>query len=238
MLSYPRPIYRIQQIEVTTFCDLRCVYCPSRKLEKVRGQEKMHMELETFEKALVWCQHYERSGVQGELSLTGIGETLLHPQLFELIPMARRALPHNEINFSTNGLKLTDEVCGLLKEYKIDLFVSLHRPEKAGPAIEKAKKAGLRVGVNAGASVAAFDWAGEVDYFVSADRGLCEWLGKGWANVLVDGRLTVCCLDAAGKGVFAHVDDTHLMDTPLLQPFSLCSTCHMQVPEEKDLIEV
>lgn len=238
MSAYPRKVYRVQQIEVTTFCDLRCVYCPSRKLEKVRGQEKMHMDLETFEKALSWCQHYQRLGTQGELSLTGIGETLLHPDLYEIIPMARRALPFNEINFSTNGLKLTEDICLLLKEHSIDLFISLHRPEKAGPAIEKAMEAGLRVQVNAGASVAAFDWAGQVEWFVSAERGLCEWLGKGWVNVLVDGRITACCLDAAAKGVVGHVDDTHLMDSLTTQPFSLCNTCHMSVPTEEQLIEV
>jgi hypothetical protein len=225
--TYPRPITTVHQIETTTFCDLRCVYCPSRKLETVRGQAKQDMSLDTYRQALEWAKFYDKQGTQGELSLTGIGETLLHPELFELMRLAREALPNTFINFSTNGLKLTDEICVMLAAYDISLFVSLHRPEKAGLAIQLAKKHGIFVSANGGASVSAFDWAGQVDWFVSAPEGPCDWLREGWCNVLVDGRITVCCLDAAAQGVVGHVDQTELMGELKVKPFSLCTTCHL-----------
>jgi hypothetical protein len=225
--GYPRKVTSVHQIEVTTHCNLRCVYCPSRHLEKHRGQPKTHMTLETFQRTLEWCKHYEVMGSQGELSITGIGETLLHPEWRELIRMAREALPHNFINFSTNGLLLNDDAGAYLAEYGIQAFVSLHRPEKAGPAIEVAKRHGIYYAPNASAAVSSFDWAGQVDWHVSAPPSPCDWLGRGWCNVLVDGRITTCCLDAAGKGVVAHVDDP--VGFAQVQPYELCDTCHQTI---------
>lgn len=229
-MKYPRKIATVKQIEVTTHCNLRCVYCPSRKLEQIRGQSYQHMSLETFADALEWATFFREQGTQGELSLTGIGETLMHPDLFELVRMARETLPASFINFSTNGLNLTDEMCEVFAGYQIGLYVSLHRPEKAGLAIEKAKRYGIYVTANGSAATSAFDWAGQVDWYVSAPSSPCDWLRDGWCNVLVDGRITACCLDAGAQGVVGSVADKHLMGELGIKPFSLCSTCHMTVP--------
>jgi hypothetical protein len=225
--QYPRPVTQVHQIEVTTQCNLRCVYCPSPKLEAHRGQPKQHMTLDTFERALEWCDYFQRKGTQGELSLTGIGETLLHPDWKDMVRLARETLPSNFLNFSTNGLLLDDDACAHLAEYGFGVYVSLHRPEKAGRALERAKKHGILMTYNASAAISSFDWAGQVDWYVSADRSPCEWLREGWCNVLVDGRVTRCCLDATGKGTFAHVDDDP--GRAVTSPWDLCSTCH-QVP--------
>lgn len=224
-MNYPRPIEQIHQIEVTTLCNLRCVYCPSPRLERFRGRPKQHMDPAVFERALWWARRLPQ---QGELSLTGIGETLLHPDWRELVAMARRALPTNFINFSTNGLLLDDAACEVLARHRIVVYVSLHRPEKAGPAIEAARRAGILAGENASAATSSFDWAGQVRWHVSAARLPCEWLRQGWANVLVDGRITTCCLDAAGAGVVGSVYDEP--GSLSIEPFGLCDGCHLQVP--------
>jgi hypothetical protein len=228
--SYPRPVTSVHQIEVTTFCNLRCVYCPSPKLEKHRGQPKMHMDLPTFGRALEWAMHLDRDGTQGELSITGIGETLMHPDWMTLIAEARGALPHAYINFSTNGLLLDDNACAFLAKHEIKVFVSLHRPEKAGPAIERAKAHGILETHNASAAISSFDWAGQVDWHVSAPPAPCEWLRQGWANILVDGRISTCCLDAAGVGIVGHVNDNPAHGAQLA-PYSLCAGCHQTIVE-------
>lgn len=230
MSGYPRPITSVHQIEPTTYCNLRCVYCPSPKLEKHRGQAKMHMDLDVFDQALELAKHYARQGTQGELSLTGIGETLLHPEWRTLVERAGNALPGHFLNFSTNGLLLDDDACQHLKACGFQVFISLHRPEKAGRAIEAAKNAGILVGVNASAATSAFDWAGQVDWITSAPASPCEWLRQGWCNVLVDGRITTCCLDAAGVGVVGDVMLSH-PDDLRIKPYSLCDSCHMTIPD-------
>lgn len=191
------------------------------------------MSLDVFERALEWCKHFDALGSQGELSLTGIGETLLHPDWPTLARLAREALPSNFINFSTNGLLLDDDACRVLREHQIAVYVSLHRPEKAGPAIEAAKRAGIYAGPNASAATSSFDWAGQVAWEVSAPSAVCEWLRQGWGNVLVDGRISTCCLDAAAQGVVGHVDDP-ISEGAAIQPWgdekNGCKACHLTVP--------
>lgn len=231
-ITYPRPVQSIHQIEITSHCNLRCVYCPSRNLEEIRGQEKMFMERDVFARALEWAEHFEDvKGTQNELSITGIGEAIMHPDFIEYCEMARQALPDNFICLSTNGILLTNAIAKKLASMNIRLFVSLHRPEKAGKAIEIAKRHGILNGVNAAFATSSFDWAGQVEnWHVSAETTPCEYLRSGWAVVLVDGRITTCCLDAEGKdGVIGTVWDD--IETGLeMKPFSLCTNCHMSVP--------
>lgn len=229
-VTYPRTIETVHQVEITTFCNLRCVYCPSPKLEKIRGQEKQHMSLATFKVAMEWAAFFDARGTQKELSLTGIGESLLHPELPEIIRLARETLPERFINFSTNGIGLTDDICKVLARYGVGVYVSLHRPEKAGLAIEMLRKHGLFMAANAGAAVSSFDWGGQVDWPVSAPSTTCDWLLDGWCNVLVDGRITTCCFDAAAGGVVGSVFDKHLMGELGTRPHGLCETCHLNVP--------
>jgi MoaA/NifB/PqqE/SkfB family radical SAM enzyme len=151
--AYPRPITSVHQIEPISACNLRCVYCPSKDLEEIRNQPKMNMGLDVFERALHWCKHFEAQGTQGELSLTGIGETLMHPQWREMVRMAREALPGNYLNFSTNGILLDDAACEHLARYGFRVWVSLHRPEKAGPAMNRAARHGILDGPNASAAI-------------------------------------------------------------------------------------
>ncbi len=234
MVKYPRPVREIHQIEVTSRCNLHCRYCPSPKLDVPKehgghGRAKVDMTWETFEQALRLVKHYCTAGTQGELALTGIGEALLHPRFVDMVAAARAVIGDTRLlTFSTNGLLLDDALCEKLRPYAPAIYVSLHRPEKAGPAIEAAKRAGLLAGMNAAMATSSFNWAGQLKWHVSAPRIPCAYLQVGWAVVLSDGRVTTCCLDASGAGVVGTV-----WDEPaklMLSPYSLCSSCHMVVP--------
>lgn len=240
-MKYPRPIKSIHQIEISSDCNLRCVYCPSRNLDKPiadggSGRAKQHIARETFERALEWAQHFERAGTQGELALTGLGEALLHPEFVDLVRVAREALPTNPITFSTNGILLSEELCAQLAPYGPQIFVSLHRPEKAKHAVDNARKYGLLSGVNAAAATEAFDWAGQLDWPNTAAPITCEFLRSGWCVVLADGRITTCCLDATGAGVVGHVDDE--IGSLSIEPWGAdyngrrigCDACYQSVP--------
>ena len=235
-MTYPRPLRSIHQIEITTFCNLRCVYCPSPKQPELRQQEPMHMTRETFQRALAWAVALNdaRDPARAELSLTGIGEPLLHPEFVEFVAMARHRLPTQPLVFSTNGILLTEALCATLAPYRPQIHVSLHRPEKAGHAIQAARRYGLLAAYNPAPAIAAFDWAGQVPgWFVSAPPLVCEFLRSGWGVVLVDGRITTCCLDASAKGVVGHVSDPiESLTAPGtgIKPFSLCPACHMVQP--------
>jgi hypothetical protein len=226
-----RKLSEVHQIEVTTICNLRCKYCPHPKMQR----PKVHMEWDTYRRAIEFAKPFYEMGTQNELSLTGIGESTMHPDFILMLKVARTAFPTLQIGFSTNGMPtFTEDIAKACADNKINVFVSLHRPEVAGRAIELAKKHGVFATYNPGAAVSSMNWAGQVDWFVSAPTTICAYLALGWGVVLVDGSVTTCCLDAENKGIIGTV-----WDDPLsleVKPYSLCETCHEQVPTEQDLL--
>lgn len=221
-------ITRIHQIEITTRCNLRCVYCPSPNLPRAKAD----MDVATFERALEWVRHYLETpgGTQDSLSLTGIGEPTLHPMFLEFCQLARKALPQGFIHLATNGILLTEEVAATLALIGVKVDISLHVPEKARHAVDIAKRYGILHHVNPGAIVSGIDWAGQIkNWRVTAPVTVCQYLEQGWGCVLVDGRITTCCMDADGSGVVGHVMES--IEPKYLKPYGLCKACHLKVPE-------
>lgn len=217
-------IHAIHQIEITSRCNLRCRYCTHPKMKR----PKEDMEVETYIKALEWVARFVKEGTQKELNLAGIGESTMHPDFIHYVEMAREIVGDDcMIALATNGVALTEEIAQALMINDVWTWVSLHRPEKAGPAVEMLKKYDVLKGVSADPSVAAIDWAGQVNWHTSAQtKGEpCQWLVFGRVMVMADGRVTQCCLDAEGRGIIGHVtDDLTEIKTG---PYELCDTCHL-----------
>ena len=224
--KYPKLVTAMHQIEITSRCNLVCRYCPSPKLKR----PKVDMDLATYKRALEWATFYVSRGTMQELNLAGIGESTMHPDFVEYVRLARDAVgSHTRIVLATNGLLVTDEMAEAVQVYNPRFYVSLHRPEKAGPAIEILKRYGLIDGVSGDPSYAAIEWAGQVEWFTSAAQGqTCDWMLNGWMMAMADGRLTTCCLDASGVGVIGHVDDP--IGKAEIKPYELCQKCHLVVP--------
>ena len=222
---YPKQVKAIHQIEITSRCNLRCRYC----VHPTMGRVKKDMDGKTFIKALFMVQECVARYGQKELNMAGIGESLMHPEFELFFDKAREALPGIFIALATNGILLNDERAKILKRNKVATWISLHRPEKAGLAVEIAKKYGILHGVSTDPALAAIDWAGKVKWYVTAPISLCPWLSIGRAMVCADGMLTTCCLDGEGAGKIGTVD-TPLEDLTI-SPYSLCEPCHHLVPE-------
>jgi len=199
----------------------------------------MFMTEAIFRRTLEWCARLNDrlDDKRAELAITGLGESLLHPHIVHFLKLAREALPANPITIATNGIALTDDLAKAIAPYRPRLYISLHRPERAKGAIEIAKKYGLFEMVNCAAATSSFDWAGLLDWHVSAPRSICEFLRSGWGMVLVDGSIVVCCLDAVGTSKIGHVDDPiESLTKPGtgLKPWGDdkigCAACHNLVP--------
>lgn len=215
---------QIHQIEVTTRCNLRCRYCPHPGLER----EKEDMDWSTFLDTISLVKHYDKAGTQGEISFTGLGEATLHPRFIDMLYYTRDNLPHQYLCFSTNGLpSFTEEIAKACAEIKVDVFVSLHRPEVAVHAVNLCKDYGIFKNTNVSAVERSFNWAGQLDWPVTAENIACDYLKRGWGVVLVDGRISTCCLDAHGKQIIGRVDDPLPIETA---PGPLCENCHMVKP--------
>ena len=223
----------IHQIEITSRCNLRCRYCAHPQM----ARKKEDMDAATFAKALSVAETLHKQHGHCELNLCGIGESTLHPMFVEFMKLARFTMPRSvDIILATNGIGWTPELAEQIAilnggRGKVRIWVSLHRPEKAGPTVELLRRVGLLAGVSADPSVAAVNWAGQVDYHVSAPRTECPWLAQGWGFVMADGRIGTCCFDGAGvDGVLGTIwDNVSSFD---VKPYSLCPECHHTYKEK------
>jgi MoaA/NifB/PqqE/SkfB family radical SAM enzyme len=109
----PHKPFGAWQIELTTRCPLRCPLCVRAE---AAGLRQADMPLERIEKLLPSLPHVET------VVLEGWGESLLHPDLAEIIRRIRGAGP--EVGFVTSGLGLTERRAAELVAAGVD-FVGL-----------------------------------------------------------------------------------------------------------------
>ena len=218
------PIREIHEIELSSICNLACRYCPHPKLQR----PKEHMSWETFERTLEHVAYYVAKGTQGEVSLTGIGEAILHPRFIEAVFRVRELIGPRQITLATNGVEMTPELADVLASFRVVTYVSTHRPEKAGPAWQMLKDAGAITGLNTAFVDSSIDWAGQVKWHTAATPHDCTYLNLGWGVVRQDGSVNACCMDAHSKHRLATVWDEP--GTLMTRAIDLCGSCHLKVP--------
>jgi hypothetical protein len=220
-------IQSIHQIEMTSRCNLRCRYC----VHPTMARSKEDMAEETWRLVLAWVRLFCKQGTQGEeLNLCGIGESTMHPRFGEMVLEAREAVgPSRKLVLATNGVGLTEDHALAMRYARMKVWVSLHRPEKAGPAVELLRRYGVFAGSSSDPSLAAVDWAGQVKWHVSTPvKELCPWLSRGWAMVASNGDVLSCCFDGSGVGKLGTVwEDVGGMKG---EAYALCGACHHEVP--------
>ncbi len=213
-------IKTVHQIELSSRCNLRCQYCPHPKLKR----SKTDMSMEVYEASLAWAATMPSD----ELSLTGMGEAILHSEFIKMLYMAREALPFTKLLLSTNGIALTDSMFTAMRETGTTLYISAHRPEIAGRALKRSLDAQVMTGVNNHIIASGFDWAGQVEWANLAPPHVCQYLTKGWATILQNGDIVNCCMDANGLYPCGNVMDTVLPTYFDVMP--LCHQCHLSIP--------
>lgn len=221
-------IQSIHQIEITSRCNLRCRYCVHPTMARWKGD----MEEDVWMQTLGWVRRFVADGTQdAELNLCGIGESTMHPRFGEMVIEAREAVgPQRHLVLATNGVGLTEDHALAMRYAQMKVWVSLHRPEKAGPAVELLRRYGVFAGSSSDPSLAAVDWAGQVKWHVSTPvKEVCPWLSRGWAMVASGGAVLTCCFDGSGaEGWLGSVwEDVTGMES---RAYGLCAACHHEVP--------
>jgi hypothetical protein len=232
-LKLPRPVTKLHQCEISSICNLRCVYCISKDLKR----PKDHMTRDMFEQVLVHVDYYVNKQLsQDEFNICGVGESTLHPDLVWFVKRAREVMGNEYLNFTTNGILFTEELAKQLAPYmsskhgfRPGIFVSLHRPEKAKKAIDIAAKYGLLAGVSNDPALASTNWAGLIkDWAVTANPNRdCPWIREGKVMAFPNGDVTTCTNDIGYEAVVGNVRDP--VGTWHVQPWSRCSDCDQQV---------
>lgn len=221
------PIREVHELELSSLCNLACKYCPYPTMQRFKGE----MGWEIFERALMHVEYYVRAGTQGELSLTGIGEAILHPRFIEALALCRETIgPDRLLVLSTNGVAMTPEIAQAMAAQRVRAYVSEHRPEVAVPAARMLTAHGVQTSFNHAFVDSSIDWAGQVDWHVSGPRHVCTYLKSGWAVIRQNGSVDACCQDAHDLHPIATVwDEPGSWQTHAIP---LCGSCHLIVPKE------
>lgn len=221
------PLRQIHEIEFSSRCNLACRYCPHPKMARAKAD----MTRETFDETMAHLQHLCDAGTQGEVSLTGIGEALLHPEFEPWLKVVRSVVGRDRlIVLATNGLLMTPDIAALCAREGVSVYVSTHRPEKAGPAVKMLQDAKCKHGTNTAFVDSAFDWAGQVPWYVNTEVNACAYLANGWGAVRQDGSVNTCCMDAESHHPVGNVTDP----VGSLRTFAtpICADCHLVVGKE------
>jgi radical SAM protein with 4Fe4S-binding SPASM domain len=108
-------------IEVTTFCNAKCTFCPNSKMKRIKNTMGQEMVLKIIKRIK------EEKIVPIRFNLTGTGEPLMDKNLFEKIDLLKTNFPEAEVYFPTNLALANEEVVNKILDSKLDsITVSLN----------------------------------------------------------------------------------------------------------------
>lgn len=113
-LSYPQLI----SIEVSSICNLSCSHCPPH-MKKYSDQTRTHkhIDYDLFNRVM---DEIDAHGKR-EIALHKDGETLIHPDIKEILNRVKKNVPH-KVYLSTNALSLSQELIDVIIENRIDVI--------------------------------------------------------------------------------------------------------------------
>lgn len=130
-------------VDITNACNLSCIHCAHPVIRKTPDYEPKFMDLKVFKKIVDEVSNYNILLMR----IASDGESLLHPQFFEMMTMAKDA-GIKCINLTTNGMLLTEDnarkaiECGLdIIDISIDAFTEeTYRKIRIGGDFKRVKK--------------------------------------------------------------------------------------------------
>jgi len=224
----------ITTIELSSLCNLKCLYCISRLLVKHPDRKPGIMEDHVFDLSLIWLSRLCEQGTQREVNLNGNGESCLDPQLVSRIRRVKEIMGDRPVAFSSNGVNMTEVLAKQLKGSGIDrIDLSPHSAYHARRAAYILNAAGITGIINMGAIISAHNWAGQLEPEHSIDCQIkiqCDPLIEGRGYISSEGNISPCCFDYRNLGMFGTVFDPDLLDREI-RPYALCDTCHQVIPD-------
>lgn len=162
------------------------------------------MPMETFEKAVDLVKYFTDQETQGELTLSGLGESLLNQDCSKMIDYAKKTITSISMDINTDIKLATKETVDSLKAV----------------GISEVKNEGYKHSI-------LFDpvkWALESNFNIRYNDGPCPWISNGEVMIAWNGDVRNCFLDAKGESVKVNImkDDITKYD---VGHFGLCDRC-------------
>jgi MoaA/NifB/PqqE/SkfB family radical SAM enzyme len=99
------------QVEVTTYCNASCIYCPHTLMTS--SWTERHLPIALFNALVPFLKHTDL------VYLQGWGEPLLHPHFLEMVRICKDQ--GNRVGFTTNGMFLTENMIRRLVDLPVDI---------------------------------------------------------------------------------------------------------------------
>ena len=107
------------EVCITELCTRRCGFCP-RADKTVYPNQRLFMSLETITNLGNQCSIKE---YECDFHFSGFGESLTHPQFFDLVKTLKNILPNNHFALTTNGDLLTEKTCNNIYDSGINHII-------------------------------------------------------------------------------------------------------------------
>ena len=242
-------MFRVVQVETTTFCNAHCQFCPH---DRMKSFSTMGEEL--YKKIVLDAAQYNITRFIPMLS----GEPFMDPDIVERIEFARKVLkPATEIRLFTNGSLVTEkhiDRLSMVRNFKLSF--SLNGPTPAirkdlmglgdwdkvvqmirytrdkgilwqnttvwMPYITAHELNGLAIVPLAGVTT-FHNWCGDIYQYIRTRPTDCERM-RDDMTIQVNGNAPVCCFDMFGQTSFGNAKTMTLkeiFDSPLKQEYLL-----------------
>jgi len=202
-------------IETTTYCNLRCKWCPNSKYPRGLLENKKLMETKLFKKII---DELGRIRFNGWLYLHMYGEPLTDKRMPELIAYARKKLPRARICMSSNGILLTLELYNKLLTSGLDYLVVNQYTSNILPNMKKLfeylKVHKIKNIINYrifNENLNLCNVGGEVEVKKLVDRPICNYPNYV-VNINYKGDLIICCNDYHGNIIFGNLKKESIVD--------------------------
>lgn len=204
-------------IETTTYCNLRCKFCPNSKYERGLKKNKKTMDTNLFKKII---NELSEINYRGQILFHFYGDPLTDKRIIDLVSYARKKLPKARLQINTNGFLLTIPLYKALLKAGIDSFL-ITRYETEPPAVKKlleylkrrARKENKIKYRTLGYDIGLSNRGGEikVETSIDFDRPICIYPNN---SLIVDylGNIILCCNDYHSSIIFGNLKNEKLID--------------------------
>jgi len=212
-IKYRDPyMFRIVAIEISTFCNRKCSYCPvSKEEEKI---PKLYMEKELF---YLLIKQLDDMNFSGTIMYHFYNEPLYDSRLSEFIAYTSQHLPKASSRVFTNGDPLTLEMAKSLFDAGLNDIVVTDHNLKPGKVEKRIKSVldvyGGKVTINRLFDRAILNRAGsvEVDNLEKKSKKNCTVVYEE-LNVMYTGDVVLCSSDYHRSKVFGNIKEKSILD--------------------------
>ena len=205
-------------IETTTYCNLRCEFCPNSKYNRGLEKNKKLMNLNLFKKII---NELSEIDYRGQILLHFYGEPLTDERLSDLVKYTKRKLPKAFIQINTNGSLLTISLYEELRKSGVNRFFVTQYTKTLLPPIKKLieylrkrpKKENILEYRKLGEDLGLSNRGGEIEVknVVDYEKPICTYPNTA-VHVDYQGNVVLCCNDYHRSIIFGNLKNEKLLD--------------------------